>query len=69
MNTIQGLLTKISEKTREIEEHYPELQKYLNETRITLPHGDDDSPEINKEALENHLNSLTEMVEKYKAHK
>ncbi len=63
--TIQSLLTNISEKIREIEEDYPELQKYLDETRITLPQSNDDS-KIDRKELEDYLNSLNTMVYNYK---
>ncbi|PKQ45778.1 hypothetical protein [Confluentibacter flavum] len=63
--TIQKLLTKISERVRSIEENYPELQKYLDETRITLPQSNDDS-QIDKKDLEDYLNSLDSMVDEYK---
>lgn len=63
--TIQKLLAKISELVRVIEEDYPELQKYLDETRTTLSKGDKDSG-INKKDLEDYLNSLTSMVDEYK---
>lgn len=65
MKTIQELLTEVTEKTREINENYPELQKYLDETRITLPKGGD-NPEIDKQELQNYLDSLNNMIEKYK---
>ncbi|QXP60634.1 hypothetical protein [Olleya sp. HaHaR_3_96] len=67
MTTIQQLLTKISQKTIEIKTKHPELQKYLDEIRITLPQGDTQSSEIDNDALSNYLNSLNSMVEKYKA--
>ncbi|QCE41182.1 hypothetical protein [Psychroserpens sp. NJDZ02] len=67
MTNTQKLLTKISQKTIEIKTNYPELQKYLDETRITLPQGDTESSEIDNEELSNYLNSLDTMVEKYKS--
>ena len=65
MDAIQELLSKITTKTREIEDNYPELQKYLEEQRITLPQGED-GPNISKEALKDYLNSLDTMIKKYK---
>ena len=35
MKNSQQILTEISTVTREIEDKYPELQKYLSETRST----------------------------------
>ncbi|MGJ8548422.1 hypothetical protein HSX10_07715 [Winogradskyella undariae] len=61
-----AILTEISTVTRDIEENYPELQKYLGETRSTLPKGDNSDGSLNKEDLENYLNELKEMIEKYK---
>ena len=63
--TIQKLLAMISELVKTIEEDYPELQKYLDETRITLPKDNEDF-EIDKKDLEDYLNSLTSMVDEYK---
>ncbi|WP_054852314.1 hypothetical protein [Olleya sp. ITB9] len=67
MSNTQDLLTKISQKTIQIKRDYPELQKYLDETRITLPQGDNSSPKVDQEALQNYLNTLDEMVTKYKS--
>ncbi|MDA0177949.1 MULTISPECIES: hypothetical protein [Mesoflavibacter] len=64
MDAIQDLLTKISVKTREIEEDYPELQKYLDEQRITLPK-DSSSNTIDKQSLEDYLNSLQSLIDNY----
>ena len=50
MDAIQELLSKITAKTREIEEDYPELQKYLDEQRITLPK-DNNETHIDKQSL------------------
>ncbi|AEH00838.1 MULTISPECIES: hypothetical protein [unclassified Lacinutrix] len=60
----QQILTEISQITRDIEENYPELQKYLKETRDTLPHGDEAT--LDKESLENYRNTLVELKERYK---
>ncbi|WP_111308720.1 hypothetical protein [Confluentibacter sediminis] len=60
----QKLLTKISDRVREIEEDYPELQKYLDETRITLPKNNHDS-KIHKKDLEDYLNSLNSLIDNY----
>ena len=64
MDAIQDLLTKISVKTREIEEDYPELQKYLDEQRITRPK-DSSSNTIDKQSLEDYLNSLQSLIDNY----
>ncbi|WP_179344607.1 hypothetical protein [Winogradskyella ursingii] len=62
----QAILTEISSVTRDIEENYPELQKYLDETRSTLPEGSNASAELKEEDLKNYLDQLKEMVKKYK---
>jgi len=66
MKKSQEILTEIATVTRDIEENYPELQKYLDETRSTLPEGDNSSAELKEEDLRNYLNQLKEMIEKYK---
>ena len=64
MDAIQELLSKITAKTREIEEYYPELQKYLDEQRITLPK-DNNETHIDKQSLEDYLNSLQSLIDNY----
>ncbi len=66
MKNTQDILTEISTVTREIEDKYPELQKYLKETRSTLPKATNQSPKLDNEDLENYLNELKAMVNKYK---
>ncbi|WP_431133028.1 hypothetical protein [Psychroserpens mesophilus] len=64
MENTSKILTEISEVTRDIQENHPELQKYLDETRSTLPKPyNADSTE---KELQNYLNSLKEMINKYK---
>ncbi|WP_369972748.1 hypothetical protein [Psychroserpens sp. XS_ASV72] len=60
-----AILTEIAKVTRDIEAHYPELQKYLDETRSTLPQGDD--LELNNKVLKDYLDGLKNMIEKYKS--
>jgi len=60
------ILTEIADVTRAIEDNYPELQKYLDETRSTLPQGDNDSASLNEEDLQEYLDGLKDMVSKYK---
>lgn len=66
MNKSQKILTEISTVTRDIEDNYPELQKYLDETRSTLPSGSNNSATLDEEDLKNYLNQLKEMRDKYK---
>lgn len=60
------ILTEISQISREIEENYPELQKYLNETPQTLSGDDNEKGEMNEKALKEYLESLRSIVKKYK---
>ena len=66
MKDSQKILAEIATVTREIEENYPELTKYLNETRSTLPANTSDNASLNKEDLQNYLDQLNELVSKYK---
>lgn len=66
MENTQQILTKIATVTREIEDNYPELMKYLNETRSTLPEGSNAGATLNKADLENYLNQLEALILKYK---
>lgn len=58
------ILSEISNLTRIIEEEYPELQKYLDESRSTLPQGSLDSS-ISNVAMENYRDSLKLLIEPY----
>ncbi|MFL1010569.1 hypothetical protein [Flavisericum labens] len=58
------ILTEISSLTRTIEERYPELQKYLGESRGTLPQGEVNHT-LDKEALEDYRNTLKELIRGY----
>jgi len=62
----QRLLTEIATVTRDIEENYPELQQHLDETRSTLPQGSNDSGSIDEEDLNNYLNELKAIRDRYK---
>jgi hypothetical protein len=65
MENSNQILTEISNITRDIQENYPELQKYLDETRSTLPKSDDSNSM--EQSLQDYLTGLKEMVKKYKA--
>lgn len=60
------ILTEISQISREIEEKYPELQKYLDETPQTLSDRENKSGTMDEKALKDYLESLKEIVKKYK---
>ena len=59
------ILSDISNLTRLIEDKYPELQKYLDETRNTLPQTNFDDGALDFEALKNHRDSLKSLIENY----
>ena len=60
------ILTEISQISREIEEKYPELQKYLEETPQTLSDQKNQSGTMDEKALKDYLESLKSIVKKYK---
>ena len=62
MDTTEQILTKISTITREIEDHHPELIKYLDETRSTLPNNSGQATLDNKD-LQNYLEQLQSLLE------
>lgn len=64
MEQSSNILSEISKVTLDIQNNYPELQKYLDETRITLPKSN--SEKTTNEDLKDYLNSLKEMIRKYK---
>lgn len=66
MELSQKILTEISQITRDIEENYPELQKYLDETPTTLPKGSNSDSHMDNKVLKDYLDSLKEMLRKYK---
>tara|TARA_R110002012_G_scaffold309354_1_gene516305 strand:- start:598 stop:810 length:213 start_codon:yes stop_codon:yes gene_type:complete len=65
----QAILAKISERTLEIRNKYPELQKYLDETRITLPQGNNNPLEMDTRSLESYLDELTLLIKNYEENK
>lgn len=63
------ILTEISQVTREIEDNYPELYKYIDENPMTLPdenNPDESNPEVDDQAFRDYLESLKSMLAKYK---
>lgn len=66
MKLSQSILSEIMEITRDIEENYPELEKYLDERPLTLPNENDPEAKVDNEALKKYLSSLKAMVKKYK---
>jgi len=67
MELSQKILAEISQITRDIEDNYPELQKYLDENPLTLSDDDNNSEaSMNNQDLQEYLESLKELVRKYK---
>lgn len=64
MEKTQQILAQISKFTREIEENYPELIKYLDETRSTLPN-DSGAVAIDNSDLKNYLEQLQSLIKNY----
>lgn len=64
MKTIKNLLTEISDLIVEIETHYPDLYKYLDENPITIPNME--HPKIDAQELNDYLESLHDLLKKYK---
>jgi sugar-specific transcriptional regulator TrmB len=66
MDIPNKILTEISQISREIEEKYPELQKYLEETPQTLASAENIKGTMDEKALRDYLESLKSIVKKYK---
>ncbi|WP_411766151.1 hypothetical protein [Winogradskyella sp. A3E31] len=64
MKSAQEILTEISSLTRKIENEYPELYKHLDENPTTL--AKTSSPTVDTKSLENYLQTLRDMVDRYK---
>jgi len=60
------ILTEISQISREIEEKYPELQKYLEEIPETLSDENNEVGKMDEKTLKDYLESLKSIVKKYK---
>lgn len=64
MKTVKKLLTEISDLIVEIETHYPDVYKYLDENPITIPNME--HPKIDAQELNDYLESLRDLLKKYK---
>ena len=60
-----NILSDISNLTRTIEEEYPELEKYLDESRSTLPK-DAPKSKLSIEELQEYRDTLQNMIAKYR---
>ncbi|PZX92057.1 hypothetical protein DOS84_17300 [Flavobacterium aquariorum] len=63
MEAVSELNNRILKTTMLIRMDYPELSKYLLEMPETIPVID--NPEMNKKVLNEYLNSLKEILDKY----
>ncbi len=63
MKNENELTTQIIEITMHIREEHPELSKYLTEMPVTIP--DVKNPEINSKELQDYIDSLEELFNKY----
>jgi len=64
MKTVKKLLTEISDLIVEIETYYPDLYQYLDENPITIPNME--HPKIEAQELNDYLESLRDLLKKYK---
>lgn len=63
----KDIIQEISRVTTEIEEKYPELEKYLDEKPIGIPSED---PAMERKELEEYLEGLQKLMRDYdKSHK
>ncbi|MEZ4793290.1 MAG: hypothetical protein R2783_07470 [Gelidibacter sp.] len=66
MELSQKILAELSEISREIEEKYPELQKYLEELPITISDKENKVGKMDEKSLKDYLENLKSIVLKYK---
>ena len=66
MELSRNILSEITQIIRDIEDNYPELQKYLDERPMTLPDENNPNAKMDDKVLNEYLISLKEMVSKYK---
>jgi hypothetical protein len=64
MQTENEFASDILKITMTIREKYPELSKYLEELRVTIP--SEEIPEITCEDLKMYFDSLSDLFTKYK---
>ena len=66
MKLSQSILSEITQVLRDIKDHYPELQKYLDERPMTLPDENNPNAKVDDDVLKEYLSSLNNLVNKYK---
>lgn len=64
MDTEKDLNSRILQMTMTINTKYPELSKYLEELKVTIP--SEEAPEITRDDLKVYYNSLNDLFTKYK---
>ncbi|WP_048331249.1 hypothetical protein [Bizionia psychrotolerans] len=64
MKKAKDVLTEISTLTSDIETNYPEVFEHLDEMPMTIP--SQQNPDIDVKDLENYLESLKDIIKKYK---
>ncbi|MGK0412741.1 MAG: hypothetical protein ACJA1B_000941 [Polaribacter sp.] len=64
MKTFQNKITQILKITSTIETNYPELYAVLDETPLTIPTSE--NPNMTVDLMEEYLDSLTQILKKYK---
>jgi hypothetical protein len=64
MENIRKILTEISKTITNIETNYPEVYKYLCENPVTIPNQQD--PKVGAKELQNYLESLKDLIKKFK---
>lgn len=65
MELSQKILADITKVTNDIQQHYPELEEYLDENPLTLHDGDSKDVELNNDVLRDYLESLEQLILKY----
>ncbi|WP_055436915.1 hypothetical protein [Lacinutrix algicola] len=63
MKNLHNILNQITQLTSNIETNYPELYRSLDENPITLPVSK--HPQIDKKVMEEYLESLKDLLERY----
>ena len=64
MKKLHQLTKEINTLTLKIEQEYPELYKYLDETPITIPNSDQPD-EFTLETFSDYLESLKDLLQSY----
>ena len=63
MEDLRKVVVEIEKLTTNIETNYPELYRSLDENPLTIP--SEQHPHINKEAMQEYLESLNQLLKHY----